>query len=332
MRIGILGATGMLGHHAAVAARVRGHEVVVLARSPDKLARLGDLATGARRADLDQIDTLVPALTGLDGLIHAAGYYPGAPRPWQEDVERALAQSRRLYDACAAARVDKVLYVGGAIALPKRADGVPADESLDYPGRPADPNAYLQVKWALDRLAHDAAAAGQHVVTGIPAMTFGEYDYGPTTGRLLLDIAAGRLKSYLRGNRNVVYAGDAGRGLVLALEHGRAGERYFLTGENIAMDALTALMAEVAGVAPPRAVPLGVARTVARLSEWRWRLLGGALPKVSPTAIAVMTLGQFLDGGKAQRELGYVPEVTTREALARALGWFREVGYLPVKR
>ncbi len=332
MRIGILGATGMLGHHAAMAARARGHEVVVLARSPDKLARLGVLAAGARRADLDQLDTLVPALAGLDGLIHAAGYYPGAPRPWQEDVEVALAQSRRLYDACAAARVDKVLYVGGAIALPKRVDGVPADESLDYRGRPSEPNAYLQVKWALDQLARDSAAAGQHVVIGIPAMTFGEHDHGPTTGRLLLDIAAGSLKAYLRGNRNVVYAGDAGRGLVMALEHGRGGERYFLTGENIAMDALTALMAEVAGVPPPRAVPVGVAKTVAALSEWRWRLFGGALPKVSPTAIAVMTLGQFLDGDKARRELGYEPEVTTREALERALRWFREVGYLSERR
>lgn len=328
MRIGILGATGMLGHHAAVAAKARGHEVVVLARSLDKLARLGELATTARHADLDQVDTLVPALAGLDGLIHAAGYYPGAPRPWQEDVERALAQSRRLYDACVAARVDKVLYVGGAIALPKRADGVPADEALDYPGRPAEPNPYVQVKWALDKLARDSAAAGQHVVIGIPAMTFGEHDHGPTTGRLLLDIAAGRLKAYLRGNRNVVYAGDAGRGLVMALEHGRGGERYFLTGENLSMDALTALISEVSGVAAPRAVPVGVAKTVARLSEWRWRLFGGELPTVSPTAIAVMTLGQFLDGGKAKRELGYGPEVTTREALIRALGWFREAGYL----
>ena len=41
-----------------------------------------------------------------------------------------------------------------------------------------------------------------------------------------------------------------------------------------------------------------------------------------------MSAGQHLSGDKARRELGFVSQVSLREALERALAWFRQVGYL----
>jgi dihydroflavonol-4-reductase len=328
MRIGILGATGMLGHHAAIAARAAGHELVVLHRAGSRVDRLGDLAFEPRTADLDDARSLTPALRGLDGVINAAAYYPTLPRPWRAEVAAGLKQMGAFYDACAEAKVPRVLYLGGAIALPRRLDGAPGDESLIYPAQPADRNPYLQVKWAMDELARRRAAEGLPVVIGIPTMSFGEYDYGPTTGRFIVEIANRTMGAFVPGRRNAVYAGDAGRGLVLALEKGRAGERYLLGGANVGMDQLVALIAALAKVPPPRPVPLGVARIVAALQAAKWRLFGGEPPRLSATAIAVMASGQFLDGAKARRELGYEPQVTLPEALTRALKWFREAGYV----
>lgn len=328
MRIGILGATGMLGHHSALAARTAGHELVVLHRAGSRLDRLGALEFEARTADLDDARSLTPALRGLDGVINAAAYYPTVPRPWRAEVAAGLAQMSAFYAACADAKVARVLYLGGAIALPRRLDGAPGDESLVYPATPADRNPYLQVKWAMDAQARKLAAEGLPVIVGIPTMSFGEFDYGPTTGRFIVEIANQTMGAFVPGRRNAVYAGDAGRGLVLALEKGRVGERYLITGSNIEMEQLVALIAALAKVPPPRPVPLALARIVAALQAGRWRLFGGAPPKLSATAIAVMSSGQFLDGSKAQRELGYTPQVTLPDALTRALAWFREVGYV----
>lgn len=323
MRIAIIGASGMLGQHTAIAAVAAGHELRLTYRRPGALDRLGPLPHEAVPADLDDRAALTRALQGVDGVINAGAYYPGAPRPWREELATARAQMENFYAAAADARVGRILYLGGAIALPKRADGSPADGSERYRNPPSNHNSYVQVKWAMDELALQKAAAGLPVTIGIPSMTFGEYDWGPSTGQFVTGIASGKLRQYVRGKRNVIYAGDAGRGLVMALERGLPGQRYLLTGVNTDMDEVTTMIARLAGVAAPRAAPLLVASTIGKFQHWRYRRLGGPLPTISETAIAVMSAGQHLDGSRAQQMLGYTPQVGLEEALSRALHWFR---------
>ena len=120
-------------------------------------------------------------------------------------------------------------------------------------------------------------------------MTFGEYDHGPTTGRLLVEIANRTLPCYVKGNRNVICAGDAGRGLVRVCEQGRPGERYLLAGQNISMSELVTRIAQIAGVPVPHAIPLPVARLASVLQTARHGWLKGHVPRVDATAIAVMS-------------------------------------------
>jgi dihydroflavonol-4-reductase len=328
MRIGILGATGMLGRHVAEAALAEGHQLVVLHRPRARLDRLHGLAWQGRIADLDQQGGLAHALRGLDAVVNAAAYYPVVPRPLAAEMATALGQLDAFLDACAQAAVPRILYVGGAIALPRHPQGEPGDESLVYDAAPEDRTPYVQVKWAMDARCRERAARGEPIVIGIPSMTLGEYDYGPTTGRLVLEIAKRRLAAYVAGERNVVWAGDAGRGLLLAALHGRRGERYLITGENATLDALVAQVVALTAAPMPRAVPLGVARAVAKAQEIRWHLFGGAPPRFSATAIAVMASGQFLSGAKAAQELGYLPSTGMAGAVTRALNWFRREGML----
>jgi dihydroflavonol-4-reductase len=325
MKIAVLGATGMLGHHAACAVLDAGYQLVVVYRNPDTLKRLAHLKFEARRADLGDSESLEKAFLGLDGVINAAAYYPVEPRPWQEDVTLALAQNENFYRAAEASNVAKLVYLGGAIALPKRTDGMVADGTERYSETPRSSNGYLQSKWAMDEQALAWAKRGLNVCIGIPAMSFGEYDSGTTTGQFVSGIASGKLKSYVQGKRNVVYAGDAGRGLVQAVERGVKGARYLLTGSNTNMAELTALIAAKAKVDPPKPVPLIAAKFLSHVQKLRWRLLDGPVPQISDTAIAVMSAGQHLDGGRSQM-IGYAPKVGLDETIDRALRWARAEG------
>lgn len=325
MRIAIIGATGMLGHHAALAASAAGHELLITYRKQASLVRLQGLRHEPVQADLNDRQALTRALQGVDGVINAAAYYPTVPRPWRDEVASARAQMENFYSAAAEAKVARILYLGGAIALPRRTDGQPADGSERYSAEPPNKNPYVQVKWAMDELSLQKAAAGMPVVIGIPSMTFGEYDWGPSTGQFITGIARGELTQYVRGNRNVVYAGDAGRGLVQALERGTPGQRYLLTGTNTSMDEVTALIAKVAGVPAPKPAPLAIATALSKFQNWRYRRYGGTLPRISETAIAVMSAGQHLDGARAQA-IGYAPGVGLEEAITRAFRWFRAQG------
>ncbi len=151
LRVGIVGAGGLLGRHALEAALDANHEVVALHRGGAATReRLAPLGVVQRAIELGRTASLQPALAGLDAVIHAAAPYPTTPRPWREEVAEGIARMHAFYDAAAEAGVRTVVYVGAAIAVPRRADGAPADGGEHYAAPPRDANAYLQLKIARD--------------------------------------------------------------------------------------------------------------------------------------------------------------------------------------
>jgi dihydroflavonol-4-reductase len=327
VKIAVLGANGLLGHHTARAIKAAGHQLLLIHRPSSRIERLGYLDAESHAAGLFDQAGLSRVLRGVDGVIFCAGHYPTRPRRWQEEVASALDQTNHFYAACLAAEVPRILYVGAAIALPRHPQGLPGHEGLFYEGMPRWRNPYLLCKWALDEQAREQARNGLPVVIGIPGMTLGEFDVGPSTGRLVTAIASGAMRRYVPGPRNWIDAAEAGRGLLLALEKGRAGERYLLTGENIQLAELTARIAEQLGVGAPKPIPLSLAKGTALVGRLRYRV-SGRLPLLDDTAIAVMAGGQFLDGSKARQELDFVAEQSLDATLARTIQWFRENGYI----
>jgi nucleoside-diphosphate-sugar epimerase len=278
--------------------------------------------------DLNDKQSLIVAFSGLDWVINCAAYYPTTPLPLAKEMQTAQNQMIAFIDAVKMSGIAKAVYVGGSIALPKSDTGL-GNETMNYAGTPPNKTPYVQVKWLMDKMAQDAGKNGVPLVIGIPSMTFGEYDYGPTTGQLIKNLANKQMSAYLKGNRNVVYAGDAAVGLLLAAEKGKNGERYLLTGENRDMDNLVKTIAQCANVdAPTRVVPLPIAKIVSFIQAFKFKYLNGPMPQLSGTAIAILSAGQFLDGEKAKKELGYAPSVTTEEAISRTIAWFKTVGYI----
>ena len=328
MKIGIIGATGMIGNHTARLVVQKGHELTVIHRKNADLSRIEGLLYDSRVGDLNDKTSLINAFAGLDWVINCGAYYPTKPLPLAQEMQTATAQMTAFIGAIKASGIKKAVYVGGAISLPKSASGM-GDETMNYTENPPNKTPYLQVKWLMDKMAQDAGKSGVPLVLGIPAMTFGEYDYGPTTGQLIKQIANKQMPAYLQGNRNVVYAGDAAIGLLLAAEKGKNGERYLITGENINMDDLVVKIAELANVPPPKTViPLRLAKIISFIQTLKYKYFNGPVPKLSATAIAILSAGQFLDGEKAKKKLGYAPSVTTDEAIKRTINWFKSVGYV----
>ncbi|TBU89718.1 NAD-dependent epimerase/dehydratase family protein [Phytopseudomonas dryadis] len=327
MKIAVLGATGLLGHHTARAVKAAGHELVLIHRLSSRIERLAYLGAECRAAELLDQRALSRALHGVDGVIFCAGHYPRRPRRWQDEVASALDQTQHFYAACQAVGVGRIVYVGSAIALPRHPQGLPGHEGLFYEGMPRWRNPYVLSKWALDEQAREQARAGLPVMIGIPGLSLGELDAGPSSGRLITAIDSGEMRGYVPGQRNLVDAREAGRGLLLTLERGRVGERYLITGENIQMADLTARIAERLGVPMPVELSLSKANGLAAWGRLRYRLTG-AWPWLDETAIALMSGSQFLDGRKAREELGFVARQSVDDTLQHTIQWFADNGYL----
>ena len=104
--------------------------------------------------------------------------------------------------------------------------------------------------------------------------------------------------------------------------------------ENMAYLKMEQLMGKIAkscNAPVPKVIPLAVIKLVSGLQVLRYKILGGAEPNVTETAVAVMSGRQFVDGSKALSELGFKAAVSTDEAIARILAWFRSKGMVTKK-
>ncbi len=329
-KIGVIGATGMLGHH--VAKHIQEDEqnkLVAIHRKTSNLSSIQDLNYESRIADLNNQQSLIQAFKGLDYVLNCGAYYPTAPKALKEEIEIARRQMSNFIDAIKESTIKKALYLGGSIAIPKSKGPDIANEDQSYQTAPKNKSAYVQVKWLMDKMAREAGKAGVPIVIGIPTMTFGEYDYGPSTGRIITNTINQTLPGFVQGNRNVVYAGDAARGLLLACTKGHIGERYLITGENLSMEEIIQKIVISGKVDKiPKKVPLSIAKLVSKIKMIKYRFLGGEVPLLNDTAIAVMSAGQFLNGDKAKKELGYQPKILIDQAIDRSVKWFKENNYI----
>lgn len=326
-RVALIGATGFLGINTARELLKQGYELIAVYRSETGLQRIRDLAHKSVQADVDDRTSLVKAFRDADAVINCAGYTPHLPASWKKDARHASLQMENFCSACMDAGCRKIVFAGAASTLAKNPSGGPSNESFTYDQRPADRNNFLQSKWAMDKVASNYADRGLPIVTGIPTMALGEYDYRPTAGRLVLEIANGTMRGYVKAKRNVLYSGDTARGLVRCLKAGKPGERYLLSGQNVTMEYLVKTIARTAGVKPPRPVPIPLVLAVAKIQSIRYRL-GGPVPTIMPATIKILTGGQYFDGKKAGDELDFRPEVSIETAIEKALNWFRKIGYL----
>ncbi len=123
-----------------------------------------------------------------------------------------------------------------------------------------------------------AAREGHDVVVVNPTTPVGPGDRRPTpTGKMIADVIDGRIRAHLRTEINVVAVEDVGRGHVLAHEHGRAGQRYLLGGEDVPLAEVFATVAACAGQpAPRRSVPYSVAQASAWVADHALRVVGAS--------------------------------------------------------
>jgi len=186
-------------------------------------------------------------------------------------------------------------------------------------------SAYHRSKVQQERVS---LAARLPVVLVLPTAPVGPGDSGPTpTGKMVVDFMRGRIFASLDGGLNVVPVEDVGRAHLLALEHGRPGERYLVGGENIS---LTGLWEALAGIchrpAPTRILPYAAAVTIGWADEIRCQFRRGAQPVAPLEGVRMVREKMYVCDGKARSELGYVSTSVT-DALERAVRWYRDHGY-----
>ena len=181
---------------------------------------------------------------------------------------------------------------------------------------------YSAAKRRAEELCWEAGRRGLPVVIVNPAEVYGPDDDGMVTAGNLLDFARSWPVLVCDGGTGLAHVEDIAEGILAALDRGRAGERYILTGENLSVRELASLTLDILGRRRPI---LGFPNALVKLLAW----MGTNLPAPSVLARDGAVRNPFLvhGSGKARRELG-VTFRPARETLASTLAWLHESGRL----
>ena len=331
MKVAVTGATGMVGGQVVAAALAAGHEVLAIARpDPDHRrtqVRVGVHTVPAATAALTDPPALRAAMQGCDAVVHCAAVYAfGAARAAEVDQVNTDG-TRAVLEAAAAAGIARAVVTSSSVTrgsslLPR------ARSERDHLGSEPAP-AYYASKVAQEEIALETGRRlDLEVVLALPTVVLG----GPFTrlapsNAIVLRYLLDPTRSTFPGGCNVVDARDVGAGHVCLLEHGVAGERYLLGGEDVSWRMLHSLVSDLAGLPGPFAeMDAGSAWAVSAATEW-WAQLRDATPLT--TREEASTVGRFYwyTSTKAQG-LGYAAR-PARASVAASLAWLAVSPDLP---
>ncbi len=324
----VTGATGFVGSAVAHAAQQHGARLRLLARRESPRGNLDGLEAEVFTGDMRDPGAMAEALAGVKFFFHvAADYRIWAPDP-EEIVRNNLAGTRAPMEAALAAGVERIVYTSSVATLRLRTDGGPADETQSLTEAEA-PGAYKRSKVAAEAVVRRMVEErGLPAVIVSPSTPIGPRDVKPTpTGRILVEAATGKMPAFVDTGLNLVHVDDVAQGHLRALARGRIGERYILGGQDVSLQALLAEIAALSGrKAPTVKLPIGPLKPLAEVAELIGRITRRE-PFLTRDALKMAQHHMYFTSAKAEAELGYAAR-PHREAVADALAWFRQAGYL----
>jgi nucleoside-diphosphate-sugar epimerase len=299
----VTGATGFLGGELVKQLIGRGHQVIALVRSPEKAPLLKTLGVELHVGDITDADTLRAPMEGVDGVFHVAGWYKVGKHDHGLAESVNVQGTRNVLEAARDLGIERIVHTS-TVGVFGDTHGQLADESY-YSAGPFLTE-YDRSKWVAHyQVAVPMIHAGLPLVIVMPGAIYGP---GDTSGihDTLVRLLRGRLHATPRGVTFAwVYIEDAARGLRQAMDAGRPGDSYLLTGPVHTFEAAFDLAARIAGKRPPLFHPRpfvmrGAARMASTLERWDMR------PPIPAETLRLMAGTTWIgSSAKAERELGF---------------------------
>ena len=329
----VTGGNGHLGNNLCRLLVERGESVRAMMRPSADSAALSGVDVEIVRGDILDASSTERAVEGCSRVYHtAAGFLIWSRDPERDIIRPCVEGTRNVMRAAVRAGVEKMLYTstGGTIGI---ADG--PGRLVDERQRNTSPHTqYFRAKIAAEDEAFAIAASEKLPTTAInPGLILGPGFFKLSESvQQVSDFVNYGAPIYFDGGVGTVDVEDVARGAILAMEKGRDGERYILSGENVTWKQLLDLMAEFTGLrAPGLKVPIPVLRVLALVMELASKVTGRR-PQITRSAVDEFG-GKYgyMDCAKAAEELGFTYR-SARETVRRTVAWLLDHGFVSEKR
>jgi dihydroflavonol-4-reductase len=217
-----------------------------------------------------------------------------------------------------------MIHVSSVDALGVRSVEEPADEETaraEYV-----PCNYVITKREAEHVVLGEIERGLDGIIVNPGFMLGPWDWKPSSGQMLLEVASGRALVAPYGWYSVCDARDVADAILAALNRGQTGRRYILAGDNVTYLDAWKLFAEVSGAKKPWTSAGPWLLRLAGMAGDLGTLLTGREPLVNSGATALAILPKCYSSERARTELGYHTR-PFRETVQDAWSWFQEHGF-----
>ena len=326
MNIAVTGAAGHVGCNLIRTLLKSGEHKLRVLQYHDHTA-LDGLDVEIIKGDLHQAETLVGFCEGIDVLFHLASKISIGSNSYQSVYETNVNGTKNLVRAAQKAGIKKYIHFSSIHALIHQ----PFEEMMDESRALATTSriAYEKTKslaeeWVLTQKRDDF-----EVVVLNPTSIIGPCDYKPSLmGQFLIRLYNNSLPGLVPGGYDWVDVRDIVQSAISAIENGKSGERYILSGGWTTIKELADVLAKVNGLKINKPIiPIWLAR-IGVPFIYIWSKAIGQHPLYTNESLSILQSGnKNISFKKAAKDLGHSPR-PLRETLKDAIDWFKENKYI----
>jgi dihydroflavonol-4-reductase len=305
----------------------REYEVRVLVSPDDPDPRsLKGIACETMAGSVTDPSAVSSAVRGMECVYHLAAKISLHPdrdgSVWKTNVEG----TRTVASAAMEAGVHRFVHCSSHHALEKYPFDSPLTE--DRPPTLNDPTTYHRSKAYAEVMIREFITAGLPAVIVNPGTVIGPYDFGPSLlAKALIDFYNQKIPFMMSGLSDYADARDICQGMIAALEKGRIGENYLLTGDMLSMRDLPILIEKITGKKlNRRVIPI----------QWMYRILPiiqflstitGKDPFFTRDMLHASQSNPVVSHEKAGAELEFKPR-NIEAAFRSTFEWYKKMGWI----
>lgn len=290
------------------------------------------------RSDLDEMDveliqgnllvpeSLINLCEGVDVVFHLAAQIAIENRSSEHVYETNVTGTKNMLKAAIQSRVKKFIHFSSIHAFKIGSPFQMLDESRALVE--TNNTIYEFTKAEGEREVMKAVKEGLNAVILNPTAVIGPFDYRDSLlGQAIRKIYQNKLPFLVSGGYNWVDVRDVVSASIHAIESGRIGENYILSGEFCSLQELSAMISKISGCRIPVIVPVSLARLACPFFKV-FSSVTNKQPLYTYQSLDILVNSPVnISNVKAKKELGYEPR-PLEQTLRDTFGWYRENNFI----
>lgn len=321
-RVFVTGASGLLAINVMEDLLLNNYYVVGLLRNKNKFPLKNHPNLKIIIGDITKPETYLEALQQSQIVIHIAAITDQNITDYSIYKKVNVAASKILLENSIEYVIETFINISSANAFGYGSLENPGNETKPIKA-PFDKSLYAQSKLeAQNEVLELAYSQNKTKVLNVnPTFMIGEYDTKPSSGRIILSAYHKKIILYPPGGKSFINVKDAAQTITKAIDLGKHGESYLLSGENLSYKAFYQKVTKVlqqksrfVKIPKPLLIGVGYLGSLARFF--------GVKTNISVTNLKTLCISNFYSNAKAKTALNHIQH-PIENGIEDAIKWFK---------